>query len=243
MVHFSENSGCRRRWLLDYFGETFDTPNCQACDNCLSPRETFDGTLQAQKLLSCVYRIRQKSGFTFGLNHVVEVLMGGDSEAIRRWGHHEISAYGIGREGKRGEWQAYGRELIRLGLLDQQPGKFVTVDLSAQGLAALRTRLPITLTRHVPAKSTKETRETRRRPAAGEIPCDEALLNRLKKLRRTLADERNVPAYIVFSDVTLREIASRLPSTLEEFSAVPGVGEKKLADFGQIFIEEVLRAK
>ena len=241
MVHFSENSGCRRRWMLDYFGETLAAENCQACDNCLSPRETFDGTLHAQKLLSCVYRIRQKSGFTFGLNHVVEVLIGADSEAIRKWGHQELSVYGIGRDGKRAEWQAYGRELIRLGLLDQQPGKFVTVDLSTAGLETLRTRRPITLTRYVSTKPGKEPRETRRRPAAGDIPCDEVLLDRLKKLRRTIADERNVPAYIVFSDVTLREIASRLPTTLEQFSAIPGVGAVKLADFGRTFIEEVSR--
>jgi len=241
MVHFSENSGCRRRWLLEYFGEPFEPANCQGCDNCLSPRETFDGTIHAQKLLSCVYRIRQKSGFTFGLNQVVEVLMGADSEAVRKWGHDKISVYGIGRDGKRAEWQAYGRELIRLGLLEQQPGKFVTVDLSPAGIEALRSRRPITLTRPTPAKSAKEPRDTRRRAAAGEIPCDEILLDRLKKLRRTLADERNVPAYIVFSDVTLREIAARLPTTLEQFSVVPGVGAVKLADFGRIFIEEVAR--
>ena len=239
MVHFSENSGCRRRWLLEYFGETVETANCQGCDNCLSPRETFDGTLHAQKFLSCVYRIRQKSGFTFGLNHVVEVLMGADSEAIRKWGHQEISAYGIGSDGKRSDWLAFGRELIRLGLLDQQPGKFVTVDLSTAGFEALRSRRLITLTRPTPATSGKEPRETRRRSAAGDIPCDEVLLDRLKKLRRTLADERNVPAYIVFSDVTLREIAARLPTTLETFSAIPGVGAVKLADFGRTFIEEV----
>jgi len=241
MVHFSENSGCRRRWLLDYFGETLEAGNCQACDNCLTPRDTFDGTLLAQKLLSCAYRIRQKTGFSFGLNHVVEVLVGADSDAIRKWGHQEISAYGIGREIKRAEWQAYGRELIRLGLLDQQPGKFVTVDLSADGLEALRSRRQITLTRYISAKAAKEPRETRRRAATGEIPCDEALLASLKKLRRALADERNVPAYIVFSDATLREIASRNPTTLEQFSAIPGVGAVKLAEFGRVFIEEVSR--
>ena len=244
MVHFSENSGCRRRWLLDYFGETLDAPNCQACDNCLTPRDTFDGTIHAQKFLSCVYRIRQKSGFGFGLNHVVEVLVGADSDAIRKWGHQEISAYGIGRDSKRAEWQAYGRELIRLGLLEQQPGKFVTVDLSTEGLEVLRSRRPITLTRPAPARSgrgDREPRDTRRRPGSGEIPCDEILLDRLKKLRRALADERNVPAYIVFSDVTLREIAARLPVTLEQFSTIPGVGAVKLAEFGRTFIEEVAR--
>ncbi len=239
MVHFAENSACRRRWLLEYFGEPFDTPNCQACDNCQSPRDTFDGTLLAQKLLSAVYRIRQKSGFTFGLNHAVEVLIGGDSDAIRKWGHQTVSAYGIGRDTKRADWLAYGRELIRLGLLLQQPGKFVTVDLSPAGLDALRARTPITLTRPVPGKSDRDSRDTRRRDPAYSIPCDEVLLDRLKKLRRSIADERNVPAYVVFSDVTLREIAARLPTTLEQFSAIPGVGAVKLADFGRTFIEEV----
>jgi ATP-dependent DNA helicase RecQ len=239
MVHYSENSGCRRRWMLEYFGERLEAENCQGCDNCLSPRDTFDGTLHAQKLLSCVYRIRQKSGFGFGLNHVVEVLTGADSEAIRKWGHQEISAYGIGRDVKKPEWQAYGRELIRLGLLEQQAGKFVTVDLSREGLEALRSRRPITLTRPHPVKAGKDS-EPRRR-VTGDIPCDEALFDRLKKLRRALADERNVPAYIVFSDVTLREIAARLPVTLEEFSAIPGVGAVKLAEFGRVFIEEVSR--
>jgi ATP-dependent DNA helicase RecQ len=241
MVHFSENSGCRRRWLLEYFGESLEAANCQGCDNCLSPRDTFDGTLHAQKLLSCVYRIRQKSGFGFGLNHVVEVLVGADSDAIRKWGHQEISAYGIGRDTKRAEWQAYGRELIRLGLLDQQPGKFVTVELSAQGLEALRSRRPIRLTRYVAVKTEREPRETRRRAEGGELAYDEVLMDRLKKLRRTLADERNVPAYVVFSDVTLREIAARLPVTLEDFSGIPGVGAVKLAEFGRTFIEEVAR--
>jgi ATP-dependent DNA helicase RecQ len=238
MVHFAENSGCRRRWMLEYFGERFEAADCQGCDNCLTPRASFDGTVHAQKLLSCVYRIRQKSGFTFGLNHVVEVLMGADSEAIRKWGHQEISAYGIGREGKRPEWQAYGRELIRLGLLEQKPGKFVTVDLSADGLEALRSRRPIKLTRYA---SGKETKETRRGFAPAESACDQALLDRLKKLRRGIADERGVPAYVVFSDVTLREIARRLPVTLEQFAGIPGVGAVKLADFGRTFIEEVSR--
>jgi ATP-dependent DNA helicase RecQ len=241
MVHFSENSACRRRWLLEYFGEQWETENCAGCDNCLTPRETFDGTLHAQKFLSCVYRIRQRTGFGFGLNHVVEVLVGADSDAIHKWGHEQISAYGIGKETRRGEWQAYGRELVRLGLLEQQPGKFVTIDLSAAGLEALRSRRVITLTRPAPVKDSKGDRAESRRRTAGDIPCDEVLLDRLKKLRRTLADERNVPAYIVFSDVTLRAIAARLPVTVEQFSTIPGVGERKLADFGEMFIEEVSR--
>jgi ATP-dependent DNA helicase RecQ len=145
--------------------------------------------------------------------------------------------YGIGKGISRSEWQAYGRELIRLGLIEQVPGKFATVTLSAAGIAALRARTPITLTRHV--AHGKEPRRRTASTAAGAIPCDERLLAQLKKLRRAIADERAVPAYVVFSDVTLREIAARLPTTLEKFSAIPGVGAVKLADFGRLFIEEV----
>ena len=157
---------------------------------------------------------------------MVEVLLGSDSEAIRKWGGTAPNLRSTGRDVKREEWQAYGRELIRLGFLEQQAGKFVTVDLSAEGLGALRSRTPITLTRHV---STKPEKQPRLRGQASDIPCDEVLLDRLKKLRRTIADERNVPAYIVFGDTTLREIAARLPTTLEAFSGIPGVGAVKLA--------------
>src|SRR5258708_2103488 len=114
MVHFAESSSCRRTELLGYFGETWLEENCGACDNCLTPRATFDGTLAAQKLLSCVYRVRQKSGFNFGLNHIIEVLTGGQTDAIRKWGHEKISAYGIGTEIKRGKWQSTARQLTRL---------------------------------------------------------------------------------------------------------------------------------
>jgi ATP-dependent DNA helicase RecQ len=126
MVHYAECNGCRRVELLGYFGEEFAETNCGACDNCLSPRATFDGTLAAQKLLSCVYRIREMSGFGVGLNHIVEVLTGADTEKIRRWGHAQLSTYGIGHEHTRAEWSAIGRELIRLGLLAQTTEKFST---------------------------------------------------------------------------------------------------------------------
>jgi ATP-dependent DNA helicase RecQ len=119
MVHFAECGTCRRVELLRYFSEEWPEENCGACDNCLLPRETFDGTLAAQKFLSCVYRVRQKSGFGFGLNHIVEVLVGAMTENIRKWGHETVSAYGIGKEMKRTAWQAIGRELVRLRFLRQ----------------------------------------------------------------------------------------------------------------------------
>jgi len=233
MVHYCECSTCRRVELLAYFGEKWPEDGCGACDNCLTPRETFDGTLAAQKLLSCVYRVRQKSGFGFGLNHIIEVLTGGATDAIRKWHHEEVSAYGIGKEMKRGEWQAIGRELIRLGLLRQSAEKFATVELTADGLEALRSRRAITLTKPVAIA------EKKARTRKGEIACDEVLFDRLRTLRRKLADERDVPAYIIFSDATLREMARSYPVKEYDFGKLPGVGEKKRAEFAAIFCREI----
>src|SRR5207248_3912325 len=117
MVHYAETRECRRVTLLRYFGEEYEKSSCEGCDNCLTPRETFDGTILAQKFLSCVHRIHAKSGFGFGLNHIVDVLRGADTQGIRQRGHNELSTYGIGAELKREAWQAIGRELLRLGFI------------------------------------------------------------------------------------------------------------------------------
>jgi ATP-dependent DNA helicase RecQ len=251
MVHYAECAGCRRRELLAYFGEDWNAglrhgesaqshlavpeagaPNCGACDNCLSPRETFDGTVAAQKFLSCVYRIREKTRFGVGLNHVIEVLTGADTEKVRKWNHEQLSTYGIGKEHRRPEWAAIGRELIRLGHLRQTSGKFSVLELTNDGLAALKQRRKVTLTKPVTAPESKVQR-------AGEIACDEVLFDRLRKLRKQLADERNVPAYIVFSDVALRQMARDYPAGEREFARVSGVGEKKLREFGDVFLAEI----
>jgi ATP-dependent DNA helicase RecQ len=237
MVHYAECAGCRRVELLRYFGEEFSPPDksetgCGACDNCLSPRQTFDGTLAAQKFLSCVYRIREKNRFGVGLNHVVEVLTGADTEKIRKWNHAGLSTYGIGKEHSRPEWAAMGRELVRLGYLRQTNEKFSVLELTNEGLAALKSRKPVTLTRPVAAPETK----TRR---AGEIACDEVLFERLRNLRKHLADERDVPAYIIFSDVSLRQMARNYPMKECEFSRISGVGEAKLREFGRTFLAEI----
>ena len=229
MVYLAETRDCRRATLLKYFGEEFPAP-CNGCDNCLEPRETFDGTVPAQKLLSCVQRVRQKSGFSFGLNHIVDVLSGADTEPIRQHGHNQLSTYGIGRDLKRGAWQAIGRELLRLGLVTAAPGKFATLDLTEAGWAALRERKPITLTKPY---DVEEKKRSKRR--AGEIECDEALFEQLRVLRRRIADERDVPAYVIFSDVALREMARVYPKTDADFGRIPGVGQQKLRDFAEPF--------
>ena len=229
MVGYAETRDCRRATLLRYFGEQLSEP-CNGCDNCLEPRETFDGTILAQKFLSCVHRIQQKSGFAFGLNHIVEVLLGGDTDPIRQRGHDSISTYGIGADVTRESWQTIGRELVRLGLVATAPGRFATLHLTPAGMNALRERTPITLTKLSEPKARKP-----RRRVAGQIECNEALFEHLRTLRRQLADERDVPAYVIFSDVSLREMARSYPKTKSEFESIPGVGKQKLKDFGEVF--------
>jgi hypothetical protein len=206
--------------------------NCGGCDNCLAPRATWDGTLAAQKFLSCVYRIREKGGFGVGMNHIVEVLTGADTEKVRKFGHQSLSTYGIGSEHGRAEWGAIGRELVRLGFLLQNTEKFNIIELTDEGRVALKSRQKITLTKPVAAPEPAKHR-------AGEIACDEALFEKLRQLRKQLADERGVPPYIVFSDVALRQMARFYPQSDAEFSRISGVGDKKLREFGAAFLREI----
>lgn len=254
MIHYAEVASCRREFLLGYFGERYGAPstgsasseqdgqradqeigapNCAGCDNCLSPRATWDGTVAAQKFLSCVYRIREKSGFGVGLNHIVEVLTGADTDKVRKFGHQSLSTYNIGSEHTRAEWGTIGRELIRLGFLFQNTEKFSVVEITNAGLAALKSRQKITLTKPVAAPEPKEKHRI------GEIACDEALFEKLRALRKQLADERSVPSYIIFSDVSLRQMARRYPASDQEFARISGVGEKKLREFGAVFLAEI----
>jgi ATP-dependent DNA helicase RecQ len=232
MVHYADCGECRRAALLQYFGETFPTDNCGACDNCLSPRATYDGTVAAQKLLSCVYRIREHSRFGVGLNHVVEVLTGSENEKVLKWGHQKLSTYGIGKELKRSEWLAAGRELMRLGLLKQDSAQFNVLQLTAEGCAALKERRKITLTKALAVAERKLSKQ-------GDISCDETLFERLRTLRRRLAEERGVPPYIIFSDVTLRQVAREYPAAERDLKRISGMGEKKREEFGAMILEEV----
>jgi ATP-dependent DNA helicase RecQ len=253
MIHYAEVASCRREFLLGYFGEPYGAqssssarsdgnlehaelelraPNCGGCDNCLSPRATWDGTVAAQKFLSCVYRVREKSGFSVGMNHIVEVLTGADTDKVRKFDHQSLSTYNIGGEHTRAEWGAIGRELIRLGFLFQNIEKFSVIELTDAGRAALKSRQKITLTKSVTAPEPEKHR-------AGEIACDEALFEQLRALRKQLADERGVPPYIVFSDVALRQMARFYPVSDKDFARISGVGDKKLREFGAVFMAEI----
>jgi ATP-dependent DNA helicase RecQ len=190
-----------------------------------------------------VWRAREASysrSASFGLGHLIEVLTGADTERIRKWKHEQLSTYGIGREHSRAEWQAIGRELQRLGYLRQAAGDFPTVELTDEGIAALKSRTRIALTRPmaVPEEAARDPRRSRPK-RAGEIACDEALFEMLRSLRRELADARNVPAYVVFGDVTLRQMARDYPTREAEMRTISGVGARKLEEFGAPFMQAI----
>ena len=233
MQHYAESPACRRATLLAYFGETLEPGTCTGCDNCSTPRRRFDGTVVAQKFLSTVVRVRQASGFAVGLNHLADVLTGRDTEKIRNWNHDALSTFGIGKDTARPEWLAIGRELTRLGLLRQTPGLRSVLELTDAGRRTLLERRPVELTVALPAAATGSAK---RAPASEGIACDEALFDELRALRKRLADERDVPAYVIFPDSTLRAMARDLPASLAELRGIPGVGDKKLLDYGEAFL-------
>ena len=234
IMRYAEGASCRRSELLAYFGEKFSIDNCAACDNCLEPRETYDGTLQAQKFLSCVYRINAASRFGVGINHICEVLTGADTDKIRRWDHDRLSTYGIGKDLSRPAWAAIGRDLLRLGLLVQNEGEYPTLQLSAEGIDALKSRHVVTLTK--PMDLPKVRKIVRRE---GDIECDEILFARLRELRKKLADERKVPAYVIFGDATLRQMAREYPVGDDAMANIFGMGAKKRVEFSEIFAREI----
>ncbi len=232
MVQYAECPTCRRVELLGYFGETYTPENCEGCDNCLSPRDTFDGTEIAETLLSCIETIYDTSGFSVGLNHVIAVLTGANTEKIRRWRHNQLPMYGQGKAYSRPAWAAMARELIRLGYLRQATEAFSVLEITAQGRAFIQERHTITLTKPI-SEPTRKTKPT------DEQAHDESLFARLRQLRKTLADERDVPAYVIFSDVALRQMAQEYPTNEQEFLRISGVGSRKLEEFGADFLAAI----
>jgi ATP-dependent DNA helicase RecQ len=230
MARFAGSTGCRRAALLAYFGEAWAEANCGRCDNCLTPRETYDGTIDAQKLMSCVYRVREKSGFGVGLNHIVDVLKGVANDKVRQWEHDSLSTFGIGQDRSKEQWKRIGQELIRLGLLDVEMEQGHAVVLTPHGRAVLTRRTPVLLTKPTVAEA----------PAATDDDgYDAGLFEKLRGLRKSLADGRSIPAYMIFSDVALRQMARDRPRTDEELLRVSGVGPRKLAEFGAEFLAAI----
>ncbi len=235
MVAFAESQGCRRRALLGYFGEALER-DCGNCDVCLEPPERYDGTEDAQKLLSCVYRVGQR----FGARHVVDVLRGADVARIRELGHDRLSTYGIGKDRSADGWMAIARQLVHLGFLRQDIANYSVLELAPAAWEVLRGERRVELAVWTPRRRADGGK--RPRLTADGRPVDEALFGQLRALRKRLADEQGVPAYVVFSDATLAAMAALRPQTREELRRVSGVGDTKLVRYGEAFLAVLVRA-
>lgn len=221
LADLCEANVCRRHLLLRYFGETFPE-TCGHCDVCLSERTTFDGTLIAQKLLSAVFRLRER----FGLGYTIDVLRGSKSEKIRPE-HQALKTFGAGADISRDAWFRYTKDLIALGFLKQVGESYPTLSLTEKSGAVLRGETRVMLTESV--KTRKESK--------AEIPPHETMLfDRLKALRTTYAQKENVPPYIIFSDATLLELATFLPLDISELTRISGFGEVKTKRYGKAFL-------
>jgi ATP-dependent DNA helicase RecQ len=227
MLGLAELNTCRRQALLSYFADELPEP-CGNCDNCISPPTTWDATEAAQKALSCVYRTGQR----FGVNYVIEVLIGKHSERIINFGHDKQSTFGIGAERNLTEWRSLFRQLIAKGLLSVDVGGHGSVSLTEAARPILRGEHRLQL-RHLDKQAGK-SRRTRR--TADDIPArDKPLWEKLRALRASLSDGK--PAYLVFADSTLADMLVQRPTTLDQMSAVSGVGQHKLEKYGDAFVE------
>jgi ATP-dependent DNA helicase RecQ len=230
MADFAESDHCRRVNLLGYFGEAWPEENCGGCDNCLAPRESWDATTEAQKFLSCVLRVSQTGHPPVGIRHLCDILTGSRSEKILMKNHDQLSTYGVGKEHGAAKWAEIARQLARKGWIEIAGGTWPTITLTADGTRLLRERRPVSLTRLMALDKPAA------RPRAGDIECDMELFEILRAHRKQVADAASVPPYVVFSDIALRHMARDYPVTDSAFLAIPGVGERKLADYGPGFI-------
>jgi ATP-dependent DNA helicase RecQ len=227
MLALCETIECRRVQLLGYFGQP--SVACGNCDTCLSPPESWDGTVPAQKLLSTVVRLWRERHQRFGAGHLIDILLGRETERVRTQSHSELTTFGIGTELSEQEWRGVVRQLLAQGLLGVAAdgyGTLVITDASASVLDGSRT----VLLRRETAKPTRAAKSK----AGAELPAEaRPLFERLREWRAGVAREQGVPAYIVFGDATLRGIALTRPASLEQLGTISGVGEKKLESYGE----------
>jgi ATP-dependent DNA helicase RecQ len=220
--------------LLQYFGDHFQGP-CDNCDTCQDPIETWDGTLAARKALYLTRITEQR----FGTQHLIDVLLGQSNPRTVRFGHDNLSAFGRGKELSDREWHSVFRQLIASGYLTVDLERYGSIKLTEKSAAVLEHRSQVLLRKDPP----KKRKQSRMKPAAkaiGELsPVDGTLFEALKAKRREIAASHGVPPYVIFHDTTLKSIATRKPTTLTAFQEIPGVGERKLTSYGQIFIDVV----
>src|SRR5689334_6536010 len=238
MLALCEAVGCRRVQMLGYFGEQSEP--CGNCDTCLTPPEAWDGTIAAQKLLSAVYRLRNERRQRFGAGHIIDILLGKQTPKVMQHGHDTLTVFGIGTDLRDTEWRGIVRQLLAQGLLavEGDYGTLVLTDASAQ---VLRKQRPVMLRREPerPAKPPKAAKATKAAKAeVAAMPASAApIFDALRAWRAAAAKEQGVPAYVIFHDSTLREIATKSPTTLAELSTITGVGETKLARYGQQILD------
>lgn len=226
LLGLCEITTCRRHALLGYFDEQ-SSEACGNCDTCLYPVETWDGTEAAQKALSTVYRTGQR----FGVNHLVDVLRGYDSDKIFQFDHHHLGVYGIGRDIDADQWKSVFRQLLARGYL-RSDDQYGAVLLEEKCRALLRGEESIELRKDVKRKAAKKLDQS---PLPDDI--DVGLWEALREVRRQLAVSQGVPPYVIFHDKTLQAMANHMPVDLAEFSRLPGVGERKLDKYGQVFVD------
>lgn len=226
MASFAEAQTCRRQILLNYFGEYKREP-CGNCDICLNPPTCFDGTLVAQQALSCVYRAEQR----FGLGYIVDVLRGANTSRIRDNQHHELSTYGLGKDKSNEFWLSVLRQLIHHGLLNQDITQGASLKLTEAARSVLKGEYALQLAE--PRLQAKHVYQDK----LAQFNYDKKLFAKLRSLRKQLADEDDVPPYVVFNDKTLAEMAQLTPTTDGEFLSVSGVGFTKLSKYGAPFMQ------
>jgi ATP-dependent DNA helicase RecQ len=220
MMDYCETRLCRRKFLLDYFGEKYDAPGCGSCDCCWNPRDTFDGSEIASKAITCVTNLRGR----FGVTHIADIVCGSNSRKILDYGHNLNPAYNTGKPYTKAQWVSFIKELVQLGYLSVTGDKYPVVSASGKSIDQAEIRL------------TKPASELVVMPEV-DGKYDALLFQLLREARKRVADENGWPPYVVFHDTALKEMARRYPCTLQEFQAIPGVGSRKLQSYGGTFVE------
>jgi ATP-dependent DNA helicase RecQ len=225
MINYAEGTDCRRTIQLSYFGERFPG-NCGECDNCRSTKPVQDWTLEAMKFLSCVARCKER----FGMSHIIDILRGSKNQKIVQYGHDKLSTYNIGKDKTVDEWRTLARSLLHQGLLEQTSDGYSVLKLNAHSWEVMRRQRTVSIVVPVAQKVTwKEG-------ATAEV---EMLFQRLRSLRKKIADEQSIPPYMIFSDATLKLMAQIKPQTKEEFGKISGVVTRKLEEYGELFIAKI----
>ena len=232
LLGYCESMQCRRQVLLAGFGETYPQP-CGNCDNCLVPPDAWDASVAAQKALSCVYR----SGQRFGVGHLIDILRGGENDKIRQFGHSELSTYGIGKDLDARTWRSVFRQLVAASLLEVDTEAYGGLRLTDGSREVLKGQRKVMMRRESP--KTRERDRSGQRTGLSVLPEDLVLFNALRSLRAELAKEQNVPAFVIFHDSTLRNIAEQRPTSIDALGKVGGSGGTKRARYGERLVEIV----